>query len=74
LGVLLGIDVGLSGRRVALIEHAAQISTAPAAASARPEAIGQLAGAARLFHADVVQQLPLRDMEAEANFVVEFHN
>ena len=55
------------------LEHAAQVGAAPAAAGARTEAIGQLAGAARFLDADKIQQLPLGDMEAEANFVVEFH-
>jgi hypothetical protein len=46
---------------------------APSAAGSRPSTITQLAGDARTVHAEMVQYFSLRDVEAEADFVVELH-
>jgi len=63
------------GRRLArsLGEHLAQKRPAPAATGAGAKALAQLAGPLRLFDADEAQQLPLRDVKTETDFVVRLH-
>src|SRR5580704_7097271 len=46
---------------------------APPAARSRAAALAQLAGNARLVHAQVIENLALRHVEAKADFVVKLH-
>ena len=56
-----------------LLKVLLQIGDAPAAAGARSAAFADLTGAAGLVQADVVDDLPLGDVEAVTDFVVKFH-
>jgi hypothetical protein len=56
-----------------LFEQLLQKRPAPSAASPRAEAFRELALAARFLDAQKVNHLPLGDVEAEAEFVVEVH-
>jgi hypothetical protein len=51
-----------------------EVRHAPSAAGPRPAALADLAGPARSVDPDVIQNLPLRDVEAVTDCVVEFHD
>jgi hypothetical protein len=78
-GALAGVVGGGGQSRVDLaaggcgVEEAPQEGAAPAAAGPRAEALAELPDSPRLFHAEVVDHLPLGDVEAETEFFVEFH-
>jgi hypothetical protein len=55
-------------------EESLQVAHTPAAPRSCSAAFAELAGAARVIHADEVDDLPLGDVEAVANRIVEFHN
>src|SRR5205823_1541571 len=56
-----------------LFEIPLEVGDAPSAARPRAAALADLAGAAGLMNADEIQNLPLRDVKAVADRVVEFH-
>jgi hypothetical protein len=55
-------------------EESLQVIHTPPATRSRSATFGELAGAAWVIHADEVDDLPLGDVEAVANSIVEFHN
>ena len=73
-GVFFGSQCIGEGRVLRFCEESFQVVHAPAAPGPGSAAVGQLTGAARLIHANEVDDLPLGDVEAVANGVVEFHN
>lgn len=66
------VDRGVASQN-RLLKEPFQIRPTPTAAGSRAVAIRELRGAARFFDADVVENLPLRHMKAEAKFVVGGH-
>ena len=68
LGHLVRLDLAGGGH---LIEILLQERPAPAAAGASAKALADLADAARLLHAQEVDNLPLADVKAQTDFVVE---
>lgn len=66
-------QVGFARRTLGLGEVAFEIIHAPAAARPCSATLADLTGAARLMDADEVHNLPLGDVEAVANGVVEVH-
>ena len=73
LGIFLGCRVRFGNPTRCLSEEPFQIAAAPAASGAGAETLAQLAGAARFFHPQKIHDLPLADVETEADFVVELH-
>jgi hypothetical protein len=61
------------GPRLMGREHLRQIGPTPPAAGPGPKTLAHLGGAAGALQPQKVQQLPLGNVKAEANFVVEFH-
>ena len=61
---------GLTGL---LIEQPPQIAAAPTAAGSRAEAIAELSDPLGPLDAQIVYELSLRNVKAEADFIVEFH-
>jgi hypothetical protein len=58
---------------MSLLEQLPEKRAAPPAARPRAKAVAELRGALRLLGAKVVHHLPLRDVEAEAKFVIQIH-
>ena len=58
---------------LSLFEVLLQVGNAPATPCSRAATLADLAGATRLIEPDVVDDLPLRDVEAITDFVVEVH-
>lgn len=73
-GVFLGGESIGEGRVLRFREEPLQVVHAPTAPGSSSAAFGELTGAAGLIHANEVDDLPLGDVEAVANGVVEFHN
>ena len=67
------VSRGSVGGLLGLVEQSLLKRSAPAAARAGAKAFGQLTDPARTFDANEVLDLPPTHMEAEAEFVVEFH-
>ena len=57
----------------AVIENGPQKRSAPTTARARAETVRQLSWHSRLLNPNVINHLPLRDVQAKAEFVVQFH-
>ena len=70
-GVLIGRgDLGL-GRIASGFKKHSQVVPAPAAASPGSETFGQLTDSLRIFQANELLDLATRDMEAQADFLVQ---
>ena len=61
-------------RSVRLVEVASQKRNAPAATGSRSAALGKLAGSTRIVNPLEVEDLPLRDVEAVTNRVIQLHD
>lgn len=65
---------GLLGAGVILFQQTLQERTAPAASGSGSVALGKLAGQFGLFDANELNDFPLRDVKAEADFIVVIHD
>ena len=72
IAVVAVVDFGL--RRMTLFQQTFQKGAAPTAAGSGSVAVGQLAGQLGFFDADVLHDFALRDVKAEADFVVVIHD
>lgn len=74
-GVIGEFDVVGRGGEPCLmgVEHLLQITTTPAAARPGAETLAHLRRSTRPLDPQEVDELPLRDVKTEANFVVELH-
>jgi hypothetical protein len=74
--MLLGSGVALDAISASAvgIEQLRNIGPTPSAAGPRAEALAHLSRAAGLLQPQEVQELPLGDVKAKADFVVEFHD